>query len=88
VQSASPALQLPLQDRALSSPSQQFDNEHELASRLSGVSATPPYSNAGKSYAQIAVAINRQHGDGTTTPEAIRKILKSREGRRTPDKTQ
>jgi hypothetical protein len=41
----------------------------------------------GKSYAQVANALNLQHGEGTTTPEAIRKLLTSRQRGPTPDKT-
>ncbi len=40
----------------------------------------------GKSYAQTAKALNLKHGAGTTTAEAIRKLLGSRK-RPTPDKT-
>ena len=40
----------------------------------------------GKSYAQIAIEINRRHSAGTTTPEAIRKLLGSRNPRSGPDK--
>ena len=40
---------------------------------------------SGKSYAQTARALNLKHGEGTTTAEAIRKLLGSR--KRTPDKT-
>jgi hypothetical protein len=44
--------------------------------------------DAGKSYAQIAKALNSKRGAGTTTAEAIRKLLSSRRQRRsTPDKT-
>lgn len=39
----------------------------------------------GRSYAKIAHALNRQHGEGTTTAGAVRKMLKSRERDR-PDK--
>jgi hypothetical protein len=44
----------------------------------------------GKSYAQVARALNNMHGKGTTTPEAVRKLLASRKKERstTPDKTQ
>jgi hypothetical protein len=41
---------------------------------------------SGKSYAQTAKALNLKHGEGTTTAEAIRKLLGSRKGP-TPDKT-
>jgi hypothetical protein len=41
----------------------------------------------GKSYAQIAIEINHRHGAGTTTPEAIRKLIGSRKPLRSgPDK--
>jgi hypothetical protein len=42
----------------------------------------------GKSYAQVALALNNTHGKGTTTPEAIRKLLTSRrkDQSTTPDK--
>jgi len=40
----------------------------------------------GKSYAQVANLLNRRHGDGTTTPEAIRKLLISRKRSEAPDK--
>jgi hypothetical protein len=42
---------------------------------------------SGKSYAQTAKALNLKHGEGTTSPEAIRKLLSSRKRRPTPDKT-
>ena len=42
---------------------------------------------SGKSYAETAKALNRKHGSGTTTAEAIRKLLRSRKQGRTPDKT-
>jgi len=42
----------------------------------------------GKSYAQIALALNAKHGKGTTTKEAIRKLIGSRKPHPTPDKTQ
>ena len=41
---------------------------------------------SGKSYVQTAKALNLRHGEGTTTPERIRKLLKSRKDP-TPDKT-
>jgi hypothetical protein len=41
----------------------------------------------GKSYAQIARALNLKYGQQTTTGEAIRKLLGSRKKRPTPDKT-
>ena len=41
----------------------------------------------GKSYTQVAIALNHRHGTGTTTPEAVRKLLSSRKPRSTPDKT-
>jgi hypothetical protein len=41
---------------------------------------------SGKSYVQTAKALNLKHGEGTTTPERIRKLLKSRK-HPTPDKT-
>jgi hypothetical protein len=42
---------------------------------------------SGKSYAQTAKALNLKHGAGTTSAEAIRKLLSSRKRRTTPDKT-
>lgn len=42
--------------------------------------------SAGKSYAQISKTINLRHGAGTTNPEAIRALLRSRKNP-TPDKT-
>lgn len=41
----------------------------------------------GKSYARTASELNRRHGQGTTTPENIRALLKSRKSVSTPDKT-
>ena len=41
----------------------------------------------GKSYTQIAIALNLRHGAGTTTAGAVRKLLSSRTPRSTPDKT-
>ena len=45
--------------------------------------------SGGKSYAQVARALNNRHGEGTTTAEAVRKLLVSRkkEQSTTPDKT-
>jgi hypothetical protein len=45
--------------------------------------------SGGKSYAQVASTLNRKHGEGCTTAEAIRKLLASRkkEQSTTPDKT-
>jgi hypothetical protein len=40
---------------------------------------------SGKSYAQTAKALNLKHGAGTTTAEAVRKLLNSRK-LPTPDK--
>jgi hypothetical protein len=40
-----------------------------------------------KSYAQIAQVINSRHGEGTTTKEAVRKLLSPRRKGRPPDKT-
>jgi len=55
------------------------DDLAEEASRL---------KRAGKSYAGVANEINRRHGTGTTSPEAIRKLLSSRKrGGSAPDKT-
>jgi hypothetical protein len=42
---------------------------------------------SGKSYAQTAKALNLKYGTGTTTAEAIRKLLTSRKRSPTPDKT-
>jgi hypothetical protein len=42
----------------------------------------------GKSYNQIAIALNAKYGPGTTTRDAIRKLLSSRRAGSTPDKTQ
>ena len=38
----------------------------------------------GKSYAQIAIVLNEQHGPETTTKEAIRKLLNSRQQSKVP----
>lgn len=49
--------------------------------------------NSGLSYAQIAIQLNRRHGEGTTTRERIRGLLKyrrlpkSRKGGSPPEKT-
>ena len=42
---------------------------------------------AGMSYAQIAARLNNEHGKGTTTREAIRKLLSSRKPSSPPEKT-
>jgi hypothetical protein len=42
---------------------------------------------SGKSYARIARALNLKHGADTTTPQAIRQLLRSRKQSHTPDKT-
>jgi hypothetical protein len=41
----------------------------------------------GKSYTQVAKCLNLRHGEGTTNPEAIRRLLKNRRRGATPDKT-
>jgi hypothetical protein len=43
----------------------------------------------GKSYAQVALALNSKHGEKTTTAEAVRKLLDSRKKKHStaPDKT-
>ncbi len=43
--------------------------------------------SSGKSYAQVTKQLNLRHGEGTTTSEAIRKLLISRKRGHTPDKT-
>lgn len=42
----------------------------------------------GKSYEQIAIALNSKYGFGTTNREAIRNLLKYRRTHSTPDKSQ
>lgn len=43
--------------------------------------------SGGHSYAKVARLLNLRHGEGTTTTEAIRKLLISRKRSVTPDKT-
>jgi hypothetical protein len=42
---------------------------------------------SGKSYAEIAILFNNKYGPGTTTPDAIRKLLSSRKRRSKPEET-
>ena len=42
---------------------------------------------SGESYAQTAKSLNLRHGAGTTTAQAIRKLLSSRKGSAGADKT-
>lgn len=45
--------------------------------------------STGKSWAQVALALNKKHGEDTTTKEAVRRLVASRKKKRpaTPDKT-
>jgi hypothetical protein len=84
----------------------QREADESARVRLMGIPANPPgrprkdflraevehLRESGLSYPRVSMRINREHGEGTTTPESVRALSKSRrlKARKTtppPDKT-